>query len=496
MQTPWGERPADPSLSMAEQYDFLRGRVSRRGLLKGAALLTAGPLLLRSQRADAATPLGPRWVGFGNDPRTTMTVSSAFPGPFGSAYVEYGLDASFGSVMPLNVQGVPGVTTTYGAAPLTGLAPGTAYTYRVNVDGQVTANATFRTAPAAAGPFTFTAFGDEGTTVAAATIVARVAKAQPQVHLVAGDLCYADGSGQGLASDLMKLPQWDKWLRLIEPAAAQVPWMTTVGNHEMEAGFGLQGYDGYLARFARPDTGAVGCPATYHFRYGSVAFIQVDSNDVSYEIPHNLGYSAGAQDAWLASVLSGYRAPGSGVDFIVVAMHHCAYNTSRGHGSEGGVRDRWVALFDQYGVDLVISGHNHSYERTHLMRGGKKVVSAPRGGTMRSDKGTTYLTLGGGGAGLNTAGYYSGSCVVSTAATPTTHKKISQAANWSAARAAKYSYLVCKVKPSTPSSNGLLKLWIYDKSVALIDNIALSRPGPPPAPPVEPPTTFLAGARR
>ena len=81
MQTPWGDLPAGAPLSMAEQYDYLRGRVSRRGLLKGAALLAASPMLLRAQRADAATPLGPRWIGFGDDPTSSMIVSSSFPGP-------------------------------------------------------------------------------------------------------------------------------------------------------------------------------------------------------------------------------------------------------------------------------------------------------------------------------------------------------------------------------------------------------------------------------
>ena len=37
--------------------------------------------------------------------------------------------------------------------------------------------------------------------------------------------------------------------------------MNAVGNHEMEPGQGPQGYDSYLARFARPDNGAPGCPA-------------------------------------------------------------------------------------------------------------------------------------------------------------------------------------------------------------------------------------------
>lgn len=478
MRTPWGDTPGGAGISIAEQYDFLRTRVSRRGLLAGAALLSASPMLLRTGVADAAVPMGPRWLSFGDDPQTAMTVGASIPGSFVAATVEYGVDTTFGASIPLDVQGVAGVSTVYGAARLTGLTPGSSYFYRVRVDNQTTNPTTFVTAPDVAGPFTFTAFGDEGTTSAAATVVGQIARIKPQVHLLAGDLCYADGDGHGTVTTNLHLPIWDKWLRLIEPAASQIPWMTTVGNHEMEPGFGAQGYDGYLARFAVPDTGAAGCPATYHFRYGSVAFVQVDSNEVSYEIPHNLGYSTGAQDTWLDSVLSGYRQPGSGVDFIVVSMHHCAYSTNKAHGSEGGIRDRWVRLFDQYGVDLVISGHNHAYERTHPLRAGVVVKKVAKGGVVDSSIGTTYLTVGGGGAGT-TATFLTGKNVV---ATSPGKPKQTLPANWSARKSGSFCYAVGEVTPSSATSGAILTIKVFNRWGNPLDNLVLTRAAPPPPP--------------
>lgn len=459
---------------MSEQYELLRTQFSRRGLLQGAALLSASPVLLRTSAADKAIPVGPRRIGFGDDPQTSMSISASIPGKFRSATVEYGTDGSFGSTVPLDVRGVPGVRTRYGSARLTRLSPGASYTYRIRVDRQTSPTSTFRTAPAEPGPFTFTAFGDEGATPVSSGIVAQIARHQPQVHLLAGDLCYATKDGHGLPNDHLNLAVWDRWLRLIEPVAATVPWMTVVGNHEMEPGFGPQGYDGYLARFTLPRSGAAGCPATYHFRYGSVAFVQVDSNDVSYEIPHNLGYSRGAQDSWLESVLRSYRQPGSGVDFIVVTMHHCAYSTSRVHGSEGGVRDHWVRLFDRYSVDLVISGHNHQYERSQPIRGGEPVALVTRGGTTNSTTGTTYLTVGGGGQNVND-GFFFNENRFSTVETPKTNRLEMAPADWSATSDDSFCYLVGRLTPATAGTSPRLALTVYDQHGTQIDAVSLSR---------------------
>ncbi len=463
---------------MAEQHDYLQSRVSRRGVLKGAALLSAGPLLLRSARADAAVPLGPRWICFGADPRSAMHVSTSLPGPFTAVAVEYGLGGSFGQTTPLDVRGVAGTATRYGTAQLTGLVPGTTYAYRTRVDGQTSPTSTFTTAPASSQGFRFTAFGDQGVTAAAQTMVGQVALRKPRLHLVAGDLCYADRGGIGAPTDAFSVGAWDKWLAIIQPVAASVPWMTVAGNHEMEPGYGPQGYDGYLTRFTPPPTGAPGCPATYHFRYGSVAFIQVDSNDVSWEIAHNLNYSAGGQTTWLESVLANYRLPGSGIDFIVVTMHHCAYSNSQAHGSEGGVRALWSPLFDTYGVDVVISGHNHQYERSHLIRRGAVTVTAPSGTTADATKGTTYLTVGGGGAGITTDGFFPNQYRISTPETVLTHKRLLLNGRYSARTRAGYCFLVADATPSTATTKATLHLNVRDQS-AIFDTVVLTRPAKP-----------------
>ena len=70
------------------------------------------------------------------------------------------------------------------------------------------------------------------------------------------------------------------------------------------------------------------------------------------------------QTIWLERTLREARED-DGVDMIVVFMHQCAMSTSvPGNGSDLGIRRTWLPLFDRYEVDLVLSGHEHDYERT------------------------------------------------------------------------------------------------------------------------------------
>jgi hypothetical protein len=235
-----------------------------------------------------------------------------------------------------------------------------------------------------------------------------VAAQRPAFHLLADDIAYADDDGRGYRPALVKGSApgvfhplvWDLYLAQIAPVAAQIPWMVTMGNHDMEALYSPDGYDGQLCRFAVPGNGPASCPAVYSFTCQNVAFLALDANDVSYEIPANLGYSGGEQTRWIAAQLSAYRGE-AGIDFIVALLHHCAHCTGRTHGSDGGVREHWTPLFDQYQVDLVINGHNHLYERTDPILAGIVRRAAPAGSIVHpATDGTTYLTAGGGGKGV------------------------------------------------------------------------------------------------
>ncbi|WP_243083374.1 metallophosphoesterase family protein [Streptomyces sp. 891-h] len=434
-------------MSMAEQHEYLRAKLTRRGVLRGGGLAAAGAagaggLVLGSDAAlrqgagrtvggapepvlSRATvdgrhvaPFG-RHLAFGADPRSQMRVSWQVPFAVRKPYLRFGprpweLESRVAAEVralhtPSLGRNLPAVEQLYLHARLDGLRPGTTYYYGVGHEGFDPASAerlgtvgSFTTAPDGGGEsFVFTALGDQGVGPDALTTNQLLLGQNPAFHLHAGDICYADDTGHGRKSDTYDARVWDQYLAQTEPVASRVPWMVTTGNHDMEAWYSPEGYGGQAARWSLPGNGPAPAraPGVYAFEYGNVGVIALDANDVSYEIPANLGYTDGAQTRWLERTLKRMRAA-RGIDFVVVFFHHCAYSTAT-HGSDGGVRDAWVALFEQHHVDLVINGHNHVYERTDPLRGGKP-TRAVRVGDVTDPKrdGTVYVTAGGGGREL------------------------------------------------------------------------------------------------
>ncbi len=79
-----------------------------------------------------------------------------------------------------------------------------------------------------------------------------------------------------------------------------------------------------------------------------------------------------------------------------IIFHHVPIYSSGEHGASGnsGIE----AVCDKYNVTMSFAGHDHIYERTAVMYGGKAVYS---GMNVPADvKGTTYVVTGGGGAPL------------------------------------------------------------------------------------------------
>jgi hypothetical protein len=417
LRTPWGDlSSAEQRLSMSEQYDILRGRTSRRRFLQGtlatgAAILT--PTLWQQSVNAATVPALSPHLGYGADPKTQMVVSWSSPVPVRRPTLRYRPvgATTWSSPVVAETRTVPGVKTVYQHARLKGLRAGTSYEYVVGEPSRGGPKGKFTTAPATGRRFRFTAFGDQGVSENAALMTAAVAAQRPDLHFHVGDLCYAYQLGIGsnqpipddFQGDMFVHPEvWDEWLAQIRRVASHVPWMVTVGNHEMEPGYGERGYEqSVLSRFALPGNGArvKGEPmVTYSFDYGNVRFIALDANEANYELPPNRGYLGGAQERWLAGRLKDARRSPH-IDWIVVGYHQCSYCTNLLHASDQGLRDKWDRLFDQYDVDLVINGHNHSYERAHPKLAaslGPLDVARPTRIDPRKD-GTTYITAGSGG---------------------------------------------------------------------------------------------------
>jgi 3',5'-cyclic AMP phosphodiesterase CpdA len=512
MDTPYGEVPDRFVKDMApqEMHDYLRRRYGRRNVIKAGlgagALAVAGPMLWKQSAAFAATTTGPQWISYGADPTTQMYVSwsagsaTAAPAPASAPTVRYGTSTSYGSTASATGRTVPipaGYTqpsgdvddTVYYYTELSGLAPGTTYHYAVSYDGvNYGPDTTFTTAKAGATNFRWVGTADEATSMVSTLPIAQLeASYQPAFTVVAGDLSYASGgvvlpSGGGTQPSYTP-GDWDTYFSIIGPSIAQsVPWMVGVGNHEMEP-LTDNGYAGFVTRFPQNYDTTSGSPVVQTFTYGNVAFIQLDGNDLSAEITPNNGYTQGAQTTWLSSKLAGYRAAGSGIDFIVVAFHNCMFCTNQTHGSDGGIRSVWEPIFDQYSVDLVLSGHVHAYERSYPLINGTPTTVVPSGGTVNAaTQGTTYICAGGAGQSLYTTWYgvtgsgdagtgstskinvWSGS-ETAKGGTGTSEDVTDPVVDFSAFRKAVYSFIVVDVTaPTTPGGQTTMHIQAIDPS--------------------------------
>lgn len=518
-------------MSMAEQHAYLRERHSRRrvirggvaaaGIVAGAGVLGASAYADRERAAapvrapEALTPpaaarvdgalVAPfgRHLAFGADPRSQMRVSWQVPLPVRKPFIRVGVrpwDLGHrieAEVRPLHTAALgkelPAVDQYYLHAALDGLRPGTTYYYGVGHQGFDPASASayatigsFGTAPGPGhrDPFVFTAFGDQGVSYHALANDSLILAQNPAFHLHAGDICYADDSGQGKDDDTYDARTWDQFLAQTESVASRVPWMVTVGNHDMEAWYSPNGYGGQEARWSLPGNGpdAARLPGAYSFTYGNVAVVALDANDVSYEIPANRGISGGRQTAWLDRRLGELRGR-RGVDFVVVFFHHCAYSTTSAHASEGGVREAWVPLFEKHRVDLVVNGHNHVYERTDAVRRDAVGKEVPIGATTYPERdGIVYVTAGGAGKSLygfpvpdSYEGHVKDLDGVATYHWVKDARKAEETVEWSRVRYTGYSFLVVESEPAPSGRTARLAVSALAESGRRIDHFTIAR---------------------
>ncbi|WP_405520329.1 purple acid phosphatase family protein [Streptomyces canus] len=507
-------------MSMAEQHEYLRARFSRRNMIRGGAVTlgaVTGGAFVPGAVAQAATPtrtfasaesvdgafVAPfgRHLAYGSDPRTEMTVSWQVPVAVKKPFIRIGarpwdlsrkIEAEVRTLYtPAGVGASGDHTQYYVHAKLSRLRPGQTYYYGVGHQGFDPAEphltgtlGTFTTAPATKKPFTFTAFGDQGVSYHALANDSLLLGQNPAFHLHAGDIAYADPAGQGKTSDtVFDSRTWDQFLAQTESVAKSVPWMVSFGNHDMEAWYSPNGYGGEEARFTLPDNGPdkAHLPGVYSFVYGNTAVISLDPNDVSFEIPANLGISGGTQTTWFEGQLKKYRAA-KDIDFIIVFFHHCAYCTSTAHASEGGVRQEWVPLFEKYTVDLVINGHNHQYERTDVIKGDKVAKKLPIGETAYSEtEGVVYVTAGAAGRSLyafSAPDSYEGHLNEQDSVASfinTKDGKVNETVAWSRVRYLNYSFLRVDVEPAARGHYAKLKVSGIAETGDRIDHFTVAR---------------------
>lgn len=260
-------------------------------------------------------------------------------------------------------------------AELTGLRPATEYFYRVLVDGEnLTQGDDLRFRTAGSNPFTFLAIGDSGQgTQAQRQVAQRMMQETAALVLHTGDIAYGFGKFEEFQAH-----HFDIYQDLMK----RVPFFPSPGNHEYDTNNAAP----YLAVHSLPteDVPPADRGRYYSFDWAGVHFIALDSN-----VPlRDAASGTGAMLEWLENDLAKTRK-----FWRVVYFHHPPY---AGGPNERDVlsalaRDFIVPILERYDVQLVLNGHEHSYQRTHPLRNGVRAASGD---------GIVYITSGGGGASL------------------------------------------------------------------------------------------------
>ncbi|WP_243302737.1 metallophosphoesterase [Geothrix oryzisoli] len=307
-------------------------------------------------------------------------------------------------------------------ATLRNLAPGAQVPYRVKRAGVVVFEAAAHARKP--GAHRMIVFGDAANGSKEQGAIAKaVAAAAPDAVFIVGDLVY----GRGRASEY-RTRFFPAYNGEEVPLMRSVPFLGVPGNHDVPFK-GLGDAAAYFAYWSQPLNGPAlkaGDPgaapaipglhdavvaaagpafprmASFSFDYGKVHWTVLDSNAYAdWESP--------ALRAWLEADLKAAQH----ATWRIVALHHPLFQSSRSH-----MDDQWMRplspVLEKYGVDLVLAGHVHNYQRTAPLRF-KPAKAGPRGtpvpGTFTVDeafdgktvtraKGIIHLVTGAGGAEL------------------------------------------------------------------------------------------------
>ncbi|MFC7847417.1 metallophosphoesterase [Arthrobacter sp. NPDC057388] len=243
----------------------------------------------------------------------------------------------------------------------------------------------------------FTAQGDIGLGSGAREVLDTVSGLRPELNLALGDFSYEAGREQEFCD------------MVTGKLGGDFPYEVVTGNHESD------GHDGDIANIVNclPNRlsgmqGEYGTQwyADYPERKPLVRFIML-SPGIKFRDGNTLDYASGSERwQWTAAALDDARS--KQIPWTVVGMHTPCLSVGR-YSCQAG-QDLTNLLIDKK-ADLVLSGHDHIYQRSHQLGPGQECpllvpdtfsagCLASSGGTMAQGAGTVFVTVGTGGVGL------------------------------------------------------------------------------------------------
>jgi hypothetical protein len=266
----------------------------------------------------------------------------------------------------------PAVSVTH-SVQLTGLTPYTKYFYSIGTTTAVIqsgADNYFLTSPVPGteGPYRFWVTGDCGNSSTNQTncknqYLAYTGTTVTNGWLLLGDNAYSNGTNAEFNSEFFAYYQND----IMKKA---VLWPSP-GNHDYYSGSSTNYSASYFSIFSTPTTGQAGglassTPAYYSYDYGNIHFMSLDS--YGNQDGNKMYDTTGAQAVWIKNDLAANTKK-----WVIAYWHHPPYTMgSHNSDSEGdlvAIHARFIRILERLGVDLILCGHSHDYERSRLING-------------------------------------------------------------------------------------------------------------------------------
>ncbi|MCG5055358.1 MAG: metallophosphoesterase [Myxococcales bacterium] len=255
----------------------------------------------------------------------------------------------------------PSARPVYGSplygATVSNLAPDALYCYELHLDGTPIARAGFRTPPLPdrEEPVRFVAFGDSGDGGnSQAAVLAQMHTVPFDFMIHVGDIAYDTGTRVEFEKNF-----FDVYADLL----ARFPMFPASGNHEYET----EAAAPFREVFALPENGGPeGRERWYSFDWGPVHFVVLDTE-----------LQGPTQAAWLDADLAAAKRP-----WTIVYGHRPPFSSAKRGGDEK-FRTHFVPVLEKHRVPLVLSGHEHHYERIQTKNGVNYVVTGGGGRHLR-----------------------------------------------------------------------------------------------------------------
>ena len=174
----------------------------------------------------------------------------------------------------------------------------------------------------------------------------------------------------------------DCWLAIVDPIDEKMK--ITIGNHDDISSSLL---NQYMSHFSLSKQ-------YYSFNYQNAHFVVLSTEQTSSSSQYDFVKSDLAK-----------AASNTGIDWIIVYMHKPMYTSPSTHSASSTMRDKYHPLFDLYGVDVVLYGHNHAYERSYPIKYDSSTPSTPivtstNKASYTNPTGAIFATVGTAGASL------------------------------------------------------------------------------------------------